>query len=95
MRGIKHMAEGAEAGKAVRTAGEAGWHASRYNLFAREPGSNRVIAANLYKGTCAACSPIETHLISVVERLKENHPMIGPSRVEGSSQTLTSGPPSR
>ena len=72
------MAEGTEAGKEVRTAGEAGWHASRYNLFAREPGTNRVIAANLYKGTCAACSPIETHLISVVERLRENHPMIGP-----------------
>ena len=72
------MADGAEAPKTVRTAGEAGWHTSRYNLFARVPGTNRTVIANLFKGTCAEYSPIETHLLSVIERLSEKHPMIGP-----------------
>ena len=72
------MAEGAEAAKAVRSAGEAGWHASRYNLFAKAPDTNRTIIVNLFKGTCAEYSPIETHLLSVIERLRENHPMVEP-----------------
>ena len=59
-----------------RTAGEAGWHASRYNLFARVPGTKMVAIANLFKGNCAEYTPIETYLLSVIEELDENHPII-------------------
>ncbi|MCR4870009.1 MAG: radical SAM protein [Atopobiaceae bacterium] len=63
-------------GKSPRTAAEAGWHVSRYNLSARIPDSKSVAIANLYKGTCAAYTPIETYLLSVLDELDENHPII-------------------
>ncbi|MBP3885195.1 MAG: radical SAM protein [Olsenella sp.] len=59
-----------------RTAGEAGWHASRYNLMAKVPGTRNVAIANLFKGTCAEYTPIETYLLSVIDELDENHPII-------------------
>lgn len=59
-----------------RTAGEAGWHVSRYNLSAPLPGSKNTAVANLFKGTCAEYSPLEMYLLSVVEDLDENHPII-------------------
>ena len=34
----------------ARTAGEAGWHVSRYNIGAPVPGTNNVAIANLFKG---------------------------------------------
>lgn len=61
---------------ATRTAGEAGWRVSRYNLSARVPDSKMVAIANLYKGTCAEYTPIEMYLLSVLEELGENHPII-------------------
>ncbi len=60
----------------ARTAGEAGWHVSRYNLSARVPGTKMVAIANLYKGTCAEYTLIETYLLSVLEELDEHHPII-------------------
>ena len=59
-----------------RTAGEAGWHVSRYNLSARIPGKDTVAIANLFKGVCAEYSPLELYLLSVLERLDEHHPII-------------------
>lgn len=59
-----------------RTAGEAGWHASRYNLFAKVPDSKMTAIANLFKGNCAEYTPIECYLLSVIEELDENHPII-------------------
>ena len=59
-----------------RTAGEAGWHASRYNVMAQVPGTKKVAIANLFKGNCAEYTPIEMYLLSVVEELDENHPVI-------------------
>ena len=61
---------------ATRTAGEAGWHVSRYNLSARVPDSKMVAIANLFKGNCAEYTPIEMYLLSVLEELDENHPII-------------------
>ena len=61
---------------ATRTAGEAGWHVSRYNLSALVPGTKMVAMANLYAGTCADYTPIEMYLLSVLEELDENHPII-------------------
>ena len=62
-------------GKA-RTAGEAGWHVSRYNLMAPVPGTKNVAVANLFKGNCAEYTPLEMYLLSVVEELDEHHPII-------------------
>lgn len=59
-----------------RTAGDAGWHASRYNLMARVPGTKNVAIANLFKGNCAEYTPIEMFLLSVIEELDEGHPII-------------------
>ena len=59
-----------------RTAGEAGWHVSRYNLSAPVPDSKMVAIANLFKGNCAEYTPIELFLLSVLEELNENHPVI-------------------
>ena len=59
-----------------RTAKEAGWHLSRYNLSAPVPGGDNVAIANLYKGTCAEYSPLELYLLSILDRLDEHHPII-------------------
>ena len=59
-----------------RTAGEAGWHVSRYNLFAKVPDTKMTAIANLYVGNCAEYTPIEMYLLSVLEELDENHPII-------------------
>ena len=58
------------------TAGVDGWHLSRYNLSAPVPGTRKVAIANLYRGTCAEYTPIEGYLMSVLEELDENHPII-------------------
>ena len=36
-----------------RTAGEAGWRISRYNLYAEIPGTAMIAVANLFKGMCS------------------------------------------
>ena len=59
-----------------RTAGEAGWHVSRYNLSARVPDTKMVAITNLFKGNCAEYTPIEMYLLSVLDELDENHPII-------------------
>ena len=59
-----------------RTAAEVGWHASRYNLVAKLPNSKNVAIANLFAGSCAEYTPIETYLLSVVGELAEDHPII-------------------
>jgi len=66
----------AEEKKTGRTAGEAGWRLSRYNLSATVPGKDAVAIANLYKGTCAEYSPLELYLLSVLDGLREDHPII-------------------
>ena len=58
------------------TAGEAGWHVSRYNLMAPLPDSKNVAIANLFKGNCAEYTPIEMYLLSALEELDEHHPII-------------------
>lgn len=60
----------------TRTAGEAGWHASRYNLFSVVPGTELIAIVNLYKGTCGEFTPIQMFLLSEIENLSEHHPII-------------------
>ena len=65
-----------ESQEGTRTAGEAGWHVSRYNLMTPVPNIKMTAIANLYKGNCAEYTPIEMYLLSVLEELDENHPII-------------------
>lgn len=70
-------ATGAEAARPpTRTAGEAGWHVSRYNLSAPIPNTKNVAIANIFKGNCASYTPLELYLLSVLEELDEHHPII-------------------
>ena len=66
----------AQSQNATRTAGEAGWHVSRYNLAAKVPGTKMTAIANLIKGNCGEYTPIECYLLSVLEELDEHHPII-------------------
>ena len=59
-----------------RTAAEAGWHVSRYNIRARVPGKKKVAIANLFKGTCAEYSPLELYLMSVLDEIADDHPVL-------------------
>ena len=65
-----------EMAEATRTAGEAGWHVSRYNISAPVPGTKNVAITNLYKGNCAEYTPLELYLLSALEELDEHHPII-------------------
>lgn len=60
----------------VGTAGEAGWHVSKYNLYARIPGSEKFAVVNLIRGICEAYSFVELCLLDEAETLPENHPII-------------------
>ena len=60
----------------VKTAAEAGWHLSRYNLSAPVPGKETVAIVNLFRGNCAEYSSVELYLLSVLESLPEDHPII-------------------
>jgi len=66
----------AEESTPTRTAGEAGWRVSRYNVSAKIPGKNTVAIANLFRGTCAEYNPLELFLLSELETLDEHHPII-------------------
>ena len=65
-----------EARENERTAGEAGWRVSRYNVAAKVPDTKMTAIANLFKGNCAEYTPIELYLLSVLEELDEHHPII-------------------
>ena len=59
-----------------RTAREAGWHISRYNLAAPIPDSDKTAIVNLFAGTCGAYSRAELYLLSELGKLDENHPIL-------------------
>ncbi len=59
-----------------RTAGEAGWHKSRYNIGAPIPDTREYVMVNLFTGTCGSYSQLEMFLYEQVEGLDENHPII-------------------
>ncbi|ETP73817.1 radical SAM additional 4Fe4S-binding domain-containing protein [Lachnospiraceae bacterium JC7] len=61
--------------KSERTAGDAGWKLSRYNL-SMQVSEGGYLIANLVTGSCAVYSSLEAYLLSVFERLSEDHPMI-------------------
>ena len=59
-----------------KTAFEAGWRVSRYNLFAPIPGKKNVAIANLFRGTCGAYSPLELFLLGEFNTLDAEHPIL-------------------
>ena len=59
-----------------RTASEAGWRISRYNLSAPIPGSGKIAIANLYAGTCGSYNMAEMFLLSKLAELDEDHPIL-------------------
>ena len=60
-----------------RTAAEAGWHVSRYNIAARVPDSAMVAIFNTYRRTCAESAPIELYILGALDEASKNHPLIG------------------
>ncbi len=75
MHQAKQPAHGPAAKK--RTAGEAGWRLSRYNLTAPVPGKKGSdIIVNLFRGTVAEYNPVELYMLSIMEQLDEHHPAI-------------------
>ena len=60
----------------TRTAAEAGWHLSRYNIQTRIPETGKTVIVNLLKGTCLEYSPIELYFMSVLDQISESHPII-------------------
>ena len=66
-----------------RTAGEAGWHLSRYNLMTVIPGENKAVVANLFRAVCAVYGPEELYLLSEAENLPEDHPILDLFRKRG------------
>ena len=59
-----------------RTAREAGWHLSRYNLQSRLSETGETVIVNLLARSIVKCSPIEAFLLDVAEDLGESHPIL-------------------
>ena len=59
-----------------RTAGEAGWHISKYNITAPIEDSTDVIIVNLMKNISGRYNEAEQFLLSVITELPEDHPAI-------------------
>ena len=53
----------------TRTAGQEGWHTSRYNLVARHPSGKGFLVLNLFKGSMQVCSEAEVALIQIADQL--------------------------
>ena len=66
------MTESSKAG----TAAEAGWRVSRYNLTLELPEKGRTAIVNLFRGTCKEYGPVELYLMSVLDEISEDHPII-------------------
>ena len=59
-----------------RSAGEAGWRVSRYNISAPVPGAEKMIIANLFRMTCGVYTPAELYLLDELDELDEGHPIL-------------------
>ena len=66
-----------------KTAFDAGWRVSRYNLFAPIPGTKNVAIANLFRGTCGAYSPLDLFLLGELPTLDAEHPILNRFRERG------------
>ena len=62
--------------KHTRTAAEAGWHVSRYNVAVRAEDSHAMIIYNTYRRTCAKYSPIELYVMGALDEIAEDNPLV-------------------
>lgn len=60
----------------ARTAAEAGWHESRYNITAQVLGSKTVAIYNTYRRICAEYNLLELFLMNSLDEIPETHPII-------------------
>ena len=60
----------------VRTATQAGWAESRYNIYAWPPDGDDPIVANLYAGTMGKVPLLEYALLKSLGELPETHPVL-------------------
>lgn len=61
----------------AKTAADAGWRKSRYNMTALLPGSADTAIANLYSGVRDTCSPYELHVMDSLDSVSASHPLLG------------------
>ena len=66
-----------------KTAREAGWHLSRYNLRSRLPETGETVIVNLYAQTIMKCSVLEEYLLDISEELNEDHPILPKLKTNG------------
>lgn len=59
-----------------RTAAEAGWHVSRYNIKAPIPGSEKTAIYHTYKRSCDEYTPDELSIMSNLDQIAEGDPLI-------------------
>ena len=83
MQENKNRTDAEEADLSAQTLKDSGWRVSRYNLFARVPGTNMTAGVNLYKGICASFSVPEMYLYSEAENLPADHPIFRRFRERG------------
>ena len=62
--------------RSPRSAAEAGWHASRYNLYAKVSGSDKLAVYNTLNRTCFEYSTLEAYALESLGDFSENHPLI-------------------
>ena len=60
----------------TRTAAEAGWHVSRYNIVARIPNTKMTAIYNTLRRSCGEYTPIELYFMDVLDEVAEDHPLI-------------------
>ena len=63
-------------GSETKTAAEAGWHASCYNLYAQIPDTDYVAIYNTLIRTCYEFSPLETYILNSLDEVPEDNPFI-------------------
>ena len=65
---------GPEDGK--RMAAEAGWHVSRYNLFAKDPDTGRAVVYNTRTRACIECTPFDLFIMDALAETPEDNALV-------------------
>ncbi|MBR3315282.1 MAG: radical SAM protein [Atopobiaceae bacterium] len=66
--------EKAQAGE--RTAAEAGWHISRYNIRATDPNTGRPVIFNTRTRACIECTRFDLYAMGALDEMPEHNPFI-------------------
>ncbi len=66
-----------------RTAREAGWHLSRYNISSRLRETGETVVVNLFSQRMLKCSAAEAFLLEAAEELNEDHPILPRFKMNG------------